>query len=230
MTQKVTRLGSVSLLSLFMIVAAEPTSAGGTLAKVGFSGVNSSGAAFSGYFEYDESLPGTSGTFNFDQSPLTHKICEVVGSGACLPFSGNQCTKYQITTSGGGKQTFQLTATVSTTPATTVVIELPMGKTLSQTALPACTDFPATPNPNSTFTLSGATSFSGTITALNICPPAAAVHPELTFPSPQTEPVASYPVYEHAPLASFPAYVCQPRPASCLSRLFCRTSLCIGCR
>jgi hypothetical protein len=230
MAHKVTRLGSVSLLSLFMFVAAEPTSAAGTLAKVSFSGSNSSGVTFSGYFEYDESLRGTLGTFNFGQSPLTHQICKVVGVGACLLFSGNQFTKYQITTSAGGKQTFELTATASTTPPTTIVIVLPMGKTLSQTALPACADFPTTPNPNSTFTLSGATSFSGTIKALDICPPAAAVHPELAVPSPQTEPVAYYPVYEHAPLASCPAYAYQPRPASCVSRLFCRTSLRMGCR
>ncbi len=225
MTKTMVRLGPTLLLSIFMIAATEPASAAATLVKVSFGGTG-----FSGWFEYDDSLrDSTPGVFNFQGSALTHKICYTLSGGTCVPFSGIQCEPYTITTTGGTKTTFQLNVTAPKSPSTQVVIVLPMGTTLSQTSLPPCSSFPSTPNPGSTFTVSGGTTFTGAITTLSCTTAATAI----TAPTPQIPepvPVASYPVNEYPAPAPFPLSVCQPRPACCLSRLFCRGSLFPGCR
>jgi hypothetical protein len=227
MATTMVRLGFTLLLSIFMIAGTEPASAAGTLVKITFGGTG-----FSGWFEYDQSLrDSTPGVFNFQGSPLTHKICYTTSSAGCVPFSGIQCEPYTITTSGGSGKTFELKITAPKSPSTQVVIVLPMGITLSQTNLPACTSYPITPKSGSTFTLSGGSSFTGTITTLQ-CSVVAAAAPA---PSVQSAPVAQAANFvddpNPAPAPPYPVYAYQPRPACCLSsRLFCRGSLRLGCR
>jgi hypothetical protein len=221
MTKTMVRLGFTFLLSILMIAATKPASAQGTLVTVKFSG-----SGFTGWFEYDQSQSDSSpGQFKFQGSRLTHKICYTITSAACTPFSMTQCEPFTITTSGGSKQTFELTTTAPKSPtAVSVVIVLPMGNLLSQTSLPLCGGFPASPNAGSKFTLSGGSSFTGTITQLSCTQSAPAVLPAPAPPSP-CDVVYIYPVP-----APNPVSVCQPRPACCFSGLFHRKSLRMCCR
>ncbi len=228
MTKTMVRLGPALLLSVFLIGGAERSCAAGTLVKVTFGGTG-----FSGWFEYDQSLrDSTPGTFNFQGSPLIHRICYTITSADCVPYSGIQCEPYTITTNSGGDKTFELKVTAPKTPSTQVVIVLPMSGILSQTSLPTCPAFPSTPNPGSTFKLSGGSTFTGTITSLQCAVGAvtapAGIHPAHP-PAPPT-PVVYDVVYQYPAPAPCPVYVCQPRPPCCLSRLFCQGSLRLGCR
>jgi hypothetical protein len=227
MNNTMVRLGPTLLLSVLMIAGTAPASAAGTLVKVTFGGTG-----FSGWFEYDQSLrDSTPGTFNFQGSALTHKICYTITSAACVPFSGTACEPYTITTNSGSDRTFELKVTAPKSPSTQAVIVLPMGITLSQTSLPLCPSFPSTPNSGSTFTLSGATSFTGTITTLQ-CSAAAFVTPAPAGQAGPIAPAAYYADDRYPAPAPYPVYAFQPRPACCLSsRLFCRGSVRLGgCR
>ncbi len=172
---------------------------------VNFSGTGPGTSTFQGYLGYTQSLLGAGGKFTF-----TTQFHEIEYSGSSLPVvqpcSGPGCS-YTITTSG---TTFTLVSVCPKSPATTVTIVLPTIVTLSATALPPCSAFVTSPQPNTAhFTLTGGINYSGTITKVwcNLpTAPAEAIPYVETYPPPQACPV----------------YACEPRPACCLTRLFAR--------
>src|ERR1700678_124455 len=84
MTTQLLRVARFSLLFGIVAVAAEPMSMAGTHILVTYSGTNSAGVGFSGYFEYDQSqVAGSNYFFNFDGSAATHMICFSTGSTTC---------------------------------------------------------------------------------------------------------------------------------------------------
>jgi hypothetical protein len=216
MKRSTTRLLPTLLLSCLMIATVEPSSEAGTLVHVSFSG-----SGFSGWFQYDQSQPhkvGSPGLFVFPGSGLDHEIDYQIGAGTVFG-NGTGCEPYTITTSGNSGKTFQLKATAPS--GTTVTITLPTSVTLSQTSLPLCAKFPASPLAGSTFALSGGTTYTGTITALSCTQPPAPA------PAPLPAPPVAYFIVAPAPVC--PVYVCQPRTACCLSRLFSRCSIRARC-
>ena len=242
MTSSLIRHARTLLLSAIMLVAGEPMCAAGTNVLVMFSGTSTTGTPFSGYFEYDAGQRSQSDFFfNFNGSALTHRICYRAGTATCSG-SGSTSEPFNITTSN--TNSFVLKSKCVTSGISVAISFSRLNVTCSPTALPTCTSgttevFPST----GTFTLSGGTPFSGTITTTTCmqagsviscpCPPPMAlkadVHadePAPVEPSPQAL-VREY--YNYTP-ASSPVYTYQPRPASCFSRLFCRRSLCLGCR
>jgi hypothetical protein len=227
MTKTVVRLGSALLFSVFMMSATSRASQAGTLVQVTFSG-----PSVSGYFEYDQSLLGSEGVFAFKGLLLTHQICYVVGSGPCTLYKQKQCEPYTITTSG--TKLFQLNVTAPS--GTPITIKLATNVQLSLTSLPLCmsgtTDvFVSKPQGNaSTFTIT----VSGVTTTYDINSVSCTLPPQTVLPIHRPEPpqqppaqgcVTCYPVP-----APCPVYVCQPRPACCLSRIFHRGFLRVGCR
>jgi hypothetical protein len=240
MTSSLIRHGRTLLLSAIMLVAGEPMCAAGTNVLVMFSGTSTTGTAFSGYFEYDAGQPFQSDYFfNFNGSPLTHRICYRAGTATC---SGSLATSepFNITTSN--TNSFALKSKCVTSGISVAISFSKLNFTCLPTALPTCTSgttevFPST----GTFTLSGGTPFSGTITTTTCmqaasviscpCPPPIALkveeHPD-ELPPVQPSPQAF--VHEYYAPASCPVYAYEPRPASCFSRLFCRRSLRLGCR
>jgi hypothetical protein len=239
MTTSLIRLGRTLLLSAIMVMAAEPICAAGTNVLVIFSGTSASGVRFSGYFEYDASQPKqTNYFFNFTGSAFTHKICYRAGTATC---SGSSTTSepFSITTSNTNSFVLRSKCVISNT---SVVISFSqLNVTCLPNALPTCTSGTTEAFPSSgTFTLSGGTSFSGTITAISCmeaasvitcpCPPPGAslidVHPA---PAPVNgSPQA--PVYESYIPAAAPMYAIEPQRACCFSRFFGRVSHRGGCR
>jgi hypothetical protein len=239
MTKSLIRLGHTLLLSGIIVAATEPMSRAGTNVLVMFSGKSATGVLFSGYFEYDQSKPKASNySFNFNGSPLTHKICYSAG-GATGTGSGPLSEPFTIVTSN--TDSFQLKSTCQATGTSVVITFSRLNVTCTPTALPLCSSGTTPTFPSAgTFQLTGTTTFSGTITwtscteAASViacpCPPPTAVvigHP--VGGGPVYAPVQA-PVYAYSAPAPAPMVVCQPRPACCLSRLFSRGYLRIGCR
>jgi hypothetical protein len=226
MTKTIIRLGSTVLLSILMIAATEPASVAGTKVQVSFSGTG-----FSGYLEYDQSLLGTNGVFAFEGLDLTHQICYVVGSPPCVLYKQKQCEPYTITTSG--TKLFQLNVTAPS--GTPITIKLATNVQLSPTSLPLCMSgstevFVSSPQGSaSTFAIthSGVTT-TYNITSVTCSQPSTPAPSPAPAPAPPNPPVLYFVVYEYP--VPCPVYVCQPQPACCLSRLFHRGSLRIGCR
>ncbi len=180
--------------------------AGAATVTVYFSGTGPGSSTFQGYFSYDQTQTGSGGHFLFST-----KFHEIVYSGSSITSgscSGTECGSYDITTSGS---TFTLVSICPKSPATTVTIVLPCSVNLSATSLPLCSEFTTSPAANTTqFTLSGGTTYSGTVITVSCTPPAPA-------------PAAPVPyVYTYSVPQACPVYACQPRPACCLTRLFAR--------
>jgi hypothetical protein len=241
MTTSLIRLGRALLLSAIVIVAAEPMSVAGTNVLVIFSGANASGTRFSGYFEYDVSQPKqTDYVFNFNGSAFTHEICYHTGSATCNG-SGSTSEPFSITTSR--TNSFVLKSKCVTSNTSVVISFSKLNVTCLPNVLPSCTSGTTEAFPNTgTFTLSGGTNFSGTITAA-ACIQAASViscpcPPPGTFlsdehPAPARAPVngsPQAPVYECYIPALAPMYAIAPEPACCFSRFFGRHSHRPGCR
>jgi hypothetical protein len=242
MTSSLIRLGRTLLLSAIIVTVCEPMSAAGTNVLVIFSGTSSSGTAFSGYFEYDASQPEQSDYFfNFNGSSFTHRICYHVGTATCSG-SGASSEPFNITTSQA--DSFVLKSKCVPSGISAVISFSKLNVTCLPNALPTCSSGSAPVFPSTgTFTLSGGTPFSGTITSTSCmeagsvitcpCPPPSAlavnVKPDELAPahgSPQA-PV----VHESYMSAPVPVYAFEPRPAPCFSsRFFCRRPLRLGCR
>jgi hypothetical protein len=158
------------LFSGLLIESAAPELRAGTLVSVAIAGKGTDGSGaqqnFTCTFTYDESLrvSGTPGKFVFTRSALTHTISYKIGNNPTVSGTGTNCEPFVITTSGNGGTTLQLTATAPSN--TTVVIILQMGSQLSQAHLPFADAFPNPPLAGSTFSLSGGTTFSGTVQQL----------------------------------------------------------------
>jgi hypothetical protein len=161
MAKSMMRLWSPFLLTILLIVAADRVDA--AIITVTFSGTASgtSAGTFQGFFVYDTSQPqASSNTFNLTGSPTTHVVRYTTTNPSRTQTGINAtCDPFTITTSNN---TFTLVARLS--GPTTVRIVIPTVP-MSATSLPGCSVFPRTPT-NSTFTLSGGFSFTGTITAL----------------------------------------------------------------
>jgi hypothetical protein len=204
--------------------AAGPPAAAGTLVTVNFSGAGTgayTGQSLSGWFQYDQSLHGTSGEFNFPDS-LTHGLSYSINGGSPITATQRPCDPFTIYTNQGSNKTFTLKAVdppaSGSTPLTNVKLILPTNTVLSTITLPLCSAFlmtPPLPGGNS-FTLSGGTTFTGVITAITSCSQTGA---------PAAVPAAQF-IYV---TVSCPVYACPPRPACCLSRLFSRCSIRARC-
>lgn len=219
MTKSMFRNWGQVLLTCLLIVTASRADAG-TPVTVAFSGqgTGTSSGPFSGYFIYDQSQTGVNGVFEFKGDVKLHVIDYQTATQPEVLAADVGCQPFTIKTSGSSYHQFTLTATAP--PGTTVKIVLPTPSyTLSPTTLPFCDPnvFPSNASSGSTFTLSGGTTFTGSITNLSCSTP-----PTLTGPSPQGPPVPVC-VYEY-PVACPPYYVCQPRSACCFSGLFRRRS------
>ena len=237
MAKSMMGLWSQFLLTILLIVAANRAGAAGTVFTVTFSGTasGSSTGTFSGTFAYDQSLlanPDHTFQFQVIQHPHMMEYTTPTGTGTGLD---SRCEPFKITTFGN---TFILRATVvpqspaPQSPATTVTIVVPTTVAMEQRSLPDCSVFPSSPT-NSTFTLSGGITFTGTITAIRcitadiIAASASRLHLPRPPPSPPPCPPPSPPpcyVYTYPAPAPCPAYACPPRPACCLTRLFARRS------
>ena len=245
MTTSLLRFARFLLLSGIVAAATEPMSMAGTHILVTFSGTNSAGTGFSGYFEYDQSQVAASNySFNFDGSALTHMICYHTGTSTCSG-SGASSEPFTITTTSTGGFTLKSKCDESNT---SVVITFNLNVACTPRALPLCTSggtsvFPST----GTFALSGGLTFSGNITATTCqsssnlmsctCPPPALTHPVHGAPpvlgtgQNPPYPCAPAPVsYTYCSPAPCPVYGCQPRRGCCLSGLFSRRSFRLGCR
>jgi hypothetical protein len=215
-----------SLLTILLIVPANQADAG-TVVTVTFSGtVSGTGAAFSGSFAYDESQPAASiYEFKFEGATFTHMAVYTTAPTGRKTGLDSTCEPFTILTSGN---TFTVVGTVPQSPATTVTIVLPVSVTLSATSLPLCTTgnppvatFPSPPLSGSTFTLSGGTALTGTITSVSCSQTAGAIvrFSASVDASPGPSPASSY----GSPYPA-PVYACQPRPRCCLSQFFARLS------
>jgi hypothetical protein len=204
---------------------AGPPAAAGTIVTVNFSGAGTgayAGQSLSGWFQYDQSLRGTSGEFNFPDT-LTHGISYSINGGSPITATQHTCDPFAIYTNQGSNKTFTLKAVdppaVGPTPLTNVVLILPTNTVLSTSTLPYCSPFlmtPPLPIGNS-FTLSGGTTFTGKITSIDSCTQTGA--PALAAPVQVVYVTTAY----------SPVYACPPRPACCLSRLFSRCSVRARC-
>jgi hypothetical protein len=254
MSKPMIRLMSHLLVAGISIGAASQTHAGQTI-TVNFSGQGEGTtlglATFSGTFKYDQAQGGTSSgsgnTFSFTSSTVVHSISYQLGTSSPSSGSGLTCQPFTINTSG---YLFQLQATPKVPTTTTVAITIPSPASLTSgtSSLPSCQTssgagvFPSTALPGSTFTVlaNGVMTFSGTITSLSCSPETHSA--EITRPTSQapqhlnaavaSAQYAPYLPEQHAPAqyAQYaPVYVCQPRPTCCVSRLFCRGSLRLGC-
>jgi hypothetical protein len=213
-------------LALFLfgtlIGAAGSPVAADTLVTVNFTGQGTgayAGKTLSGSFQYDQSLRGTSGEFKFQSSGLTHEICYSINGASQICAKQGQCDPFTIFTNQGSNKTFTLNAVdppaSGSTPKTNVVLILPTNTVLSTSTLPLCSTFSMTsplPSGNS-FTLSGGTTFTGTITSISSC--------TQTGARAAAAPVQA--VYVTA--AYFPVYACPPRPQCSLSQLFSRCTV-----
>jgi hypothetical protein len=211
MTRFTSSLWSTVLFSAFVIAATGSTSEAGTQVTVYFSG-----SGFTGRFMYDQSQVRYSlGVFKFTTVP--HELHYQVGTGMQHDGVGPGCVPFTITTSGNNYHTFTLVATLPSGTTVTIVLPTYANVMLSPTSLPFCMSggynvFPNPPLAGSTFTLSGGSSYSGTITAVSCSQLAAApVFVEC--------PPAPCLVYACMP-STCPVYVCQPRRACFLSGLF----------
>lgn len=226
MAKSMMGLWSRFLLTILLIVAASRGGAAGTIITVTFSGTasGSSTGTFSGAFAYDQSLPDSSPhTFNFAGSADTHTMVYNTVPTGRKTGSSHTCEPFTITTSNN---TFILVATVPGSPSTTVTIVVPTTVAMSATSLPGCSVFPSTPT-NSTFTLSGGFSYTGTITTLSCGGPL--IRRLIAEPSPLCPPPDYVYTYAYPAPAPCPVYTCPPRPACCLTRLFARRSCRISC-
>jgi hypothetical protein len=219
------RFGFALLVSGIAIAASEPAVAAGTVVRASFSGTG-----FSGWLQYDQSQAKKSnGDFLFSSTDqLDHEIWYQIGSATPVYATGSMCSSFEIFTSGGGEKIFQLNVTIPN--VSTVVVILPTAVKLSQTSLPLCTSgtnevFVAAPTAGtSTFkvTPAGRTATTSNIASVT-CALQAAVAPSRQLPPADKYVVHTYPYVVHAYPAPTPSpvYVCQPRPACCMSRLFC---------
>ncbi len=200
-------ISSRFLLVAVLCVAANRADA--QTVTVYFNGTGPNASTFQGSFAYTQSLLGSGGHFSFTTQfhEIEYSGSSISGEPSC---SGTTCS-FNITTSG---TTFTLVSVCPKSPATTVTIELPCSVTLSPTSLPSCSEFVSSPPANTTkFTLSGGTTYSGTINYVSCTPPAPPVHaPAQRVPY----------VYTYIAPEACPVYACQPRPACCLTRLFAR--------
>jgi hypothetical protein len=180
-TISMTRSWQLLLVLGLVVGAASPTFAAGTIVTVSFVGsgtlVGQSGpVSFTGTITYDESqkVAGTPGKFNFSGATATHAISYTISSATPIVVSesGSFCEPYTIFTSAASKTAFQLIATTAGPYTATITVPLvEPGATLDQKHLPYSAGFPnptplAAPAAAPTFTVSGAISFSGTITTL----------------------------------------------------------------
>jgi hypothetical protein len=169
MRNSYTRVRSLVFVAGLLTVsgaAGRPSEA--AIITVEFSGTEtgvSSPRTFSGSFVYDstQNVSSTAGLFNFMGSAKDHAVAYKIGTSPEVSGSQMDCEPYKITTSSGGKKTIQLKTTVS---GNMVTVTLPTGAILSQSRLPTCGAIPGTPLAGSTFAVTGATSFTGTITSL----------------------------------------------------------------
>ncbi len=217
-------LRSQFLLTILLIVGANRADA--TVITVTFSGTptGSSTGNFSGFFVYDQSQPDASPhTFIFTGSPSTHGVKYTTVPSGTQTGINVACEPLTITTSDN---TFTLVATLPKSPSTTVTIVVPTTVAMSATSLPGCSVFPSTPT-NSTFTLSGGFSYTGTITTLSCRGPL--IRRLIAEPSPLCPPPDYVYTYAYPAPAPCPVYTCPPRPACCLTRLFARRSGRISC-
>ncbi len=216
----VKRICLALLLSCVVVVATGRPAAAGTLVTVNFAGTGSgayTGQSLSGWFEYDQSLHGSSGVFSFPDS-LTHGISYSINGGSPLKATGHPSDPFTIWTNQGSNTTFTLQAVdppaSGSTAKTTVTLVLPTNTVLSTSTLPLCSAFLMTPPlpPNNSFklTVNGATTYSGTITSITSCGQTGA-------PAVETPPQIVY-----VTTATCPVYACPPRPDCCLTRLFSR--------
>jgi hypothetical protein len=215
----------VLLLSCVLLVAASRPSAAGTIVTVHFTGKGTGDYAnqtLSGWFEYDQSLRGTSGQFNFPDT-LTHGISYTINGGSAVTATGHSSDPFTIYTNQGNNKTFTIEAVdppaVGSTPKTNVKLILPTNTVLLTSTLPLCSAFLMTPPlpANNSFTLSGGNSFTGVITAITSCTQTGA---------PAVTPVSSI-VY--VTTVCCPMYTCPPRQVCCLSRLFSQFSVRARC-
>ena len=208
------------ILTVVLIIVGKDAVAAGTHVTIRFSGVatGSSTGTFSGFFIYDQSLPGSAGVFPFQNSGLIHEI-EYQGNSIPTVLALNtNCEPFTITTAG---TTFLLQTTAPKgPPATQVAIVLPTQFTFSPTSLPLCMYgspampvFPPQALPGSSFTLTGATSFTGKITTVS-CSPATGGS------NPAPAPARAVPVPQTIFLSRAPVE-CAYEPACCWTRLFC---------
>jgi hypothetical protein len=215
MTRSAYSLWSTVLFSAVVIAATETTSEAGTQVTVNFSG-----SGFTGRFMYDQSQVRYSlGVFKFTTVP--HELHYQAGAGAQHDGVGAGCVPFTITTSGNNYHTFTLVATLPAGTTVTIVLPTNVNVMLSPTSLPFCMSgsyyvFPNPPLAGSTFTLSGGSSYSGTITAVSCSQIAAAPVLEICQPTPCV-------VYTYTPYCC-PQYVCPPRRSCCLFGLFARRS------
>ncbi len=220
------RIGCSGLVSGILVAAtATPSFAAGTQVQVMFSG-----SGFTGCFEYDQSQAKDSPhKFSFTGS-VTHQLCYKLGSAEPVCTSGSTCEPYVITTSGNSDTTFQLQATIMGSTTATIVFNT--GVTFLATSLPTCTQDGKQVFPNTgTFTLTGATTFCGTITSTSCTQPAVGTNcpcgslavspPSAPAPvAPAPPPVCCIYVCPAPPIV--PVYACRPQPTGCLARLFSR--------
>jgi hypothetical protein len=237
MSKSMRALGAQFLLTALLMVATNQVHAG-TVVTVTFSGTptGSSTGNFSGAFAYDQSDPKTVNfEFKFVSSGFTHMVEYTTNLTGHKTGLNSTCEPFTITTSGS-KVT--VTATMAGTPATTVTIVLPVLVMLSGTSLPLCTIgdpavsvFDNPPQPGSTFTLSGGSSYTGTITSVSCSQTAGGGVTGVGggggggMGSPQgSSPQAPAPYYggPYPNPAPGPVYACAPRQGCCLSRLFAR--------
>jgi hypothetical protein len=202
----------------------------GNIIRVSFNNSQSSGTQISGWLQYDDSEPPHSVCdFLFKSTDLLdHELSYTIGASTVSASDGG-FSHYEIITSGNNRQIFQLKATLNN--GTQIVVILPTLVQLPTTALPDCslssqTVFNPTP-------ASGTSSFqitsAGVVRQFAITNVSCAPSPQIVVPSPQAPSVV---VYASAPApapACAPSYACRPRPACCLSRLFCRGSFRLGC-
>jgi hypothetical protein len=221
------------LLTTLLVGAPRPVAA--QTPTLQFSG-SSNGWSISGYFFYTESktcVPPNSGNFSFsgdkvDQYGL-HYVITSPGSSTTVTEVGTALKTFVLNTmfNPTTKETLQVQATFG---PVSVQILVPTNTPLVAANLPSCSVFTnPTPTTNGMFSQTvgpTVTTFPITVTSCSNVSPAV-VSPT---PSPQCPQPPSNVVYQYAAPATCPVYVYQPRPACCLSRLFCGGSLRLGCR
>lgn len=202
------------LLSGFLIAAAGTVYAQEPIV-VAFNGTNISGS-----FDYLQSHGPTSldsGKFDFSQSADAHGIAYTATTpSSTVKCQNNTCQTFLINTVANPMQ-FQLTVTEG---GTTNVIALSTSKAMSNNSLPDCTYFTGAGVGTLKQTVgSTTTTFNITVTECYL----AKSEPVHVVPSPG--PCGC----EYAAPVTYPVYACQPQPACCLSRLFHRRTLRVGC-
>ena len=252
MTKGTVCLANTLLILSFQCLGGGGSANAGTDVTVNFHGANN---CVTGNFNYDQSQsPTSAGVFGFSGNVEKYGICSQTSVAPtdmeCVNQSQNRQYQIKTWTDPAGKRKFTLSVKYNwvrggVTSADEIIITITTLDNLNPNTLPFCDAFSNGSNKAvGTYTkiINGTTVVSSCAITVSACTPAVgaaapgAPHPTgqippSFWPGPQTLSDGSVMAYELPTPGPLPLdYACQPRPACCLTRLFGRGSLRLGCR